>query len=183
MAEFKPAFEYVLAAEGGFVDKPNDPGGATNMGISLRFLREVPGGRLKKYGFFSIPDVESIRNLTREQASLVYEGEFWNFTRFDEIKDQKICNYIFSMAVLHGVPMAIRIAQRAFWAFVGVYGCIHDDGILGNIMLEELNDSVGAGEYRAALMAEHAGVCRKKVAINPRLSEFLHGWLNRCYQW
>ena len=39
MAEFGKAFAKIIELEGGFVDHPDDPGGATNLGISLRFLK------------------------------------------------------------------------------------------------------------------------------------------------
>ena len=35
MSDFNDAIPTVLRHEGGFVDSPNDPGGATNFGVSL----------------------------------------------------------------------------------------------------------------------------------------------------
>ena len=32
---FEACLPIILASEGGFVDDPNDPGGATNLGITL----------------------------------------------------------------------------------------------------------------------------------------------------
>ena len=41
MADFKQAIAKVLKNEGGYVDNPNDLGGTTNFGISLRFLQSI----------------------------------------------------------------------------------------------------------------------------------------------
>ena len=37
--QFDPCLGFTLAQEGGYVDDPADPGGATNMGITLATLR------------------------------------------------------------------------------------------------------------------------------------------------
>jgi len=39
MKPFDEAFLWVVHAEGGFVNHPDDPGGATNRGVSLRAVQ------------------------------------------------------------------------------------------------------------------------------------------------
>ena len=43
MSHFEKAVEKVLEHEGGYVDHKADPGGATNYGISLRFVKQSTG--------------------------------------------------------------------------------------------------------------------------------------------
>ena len=62
---FDIALDFVLEHEGGLVDDPNDPGGLTNMGISIRFGREI--GLIE----------DDIREMTKEYASQIYEVHFW----------------------------------------------------------------------------------------------------------
>lgn len=183
MAISHQAIDFVLSNEGGFVDNPNDSGGATNYGLSLRFLRQIPAERLRKYGIFTTPEslgVEAIQDLTPDQARMVYEGEFWNDS-FSKIASQYIANYVFDMAVLHGANQAIKILQRAIWAAMVHKDFVHDDGILGSKTLDVLNTVKETGMI-IALMAERAGFCRLLCEINPKNREFLDGWLNRCYR-
>jgi lysozyme family protein len=184
MAEFKPAVEFVLKNEGGFVDNPNDSGGVTNFGISLRFLREIPDINLRKYGIFVEPDlltVGHVNNLTKDQAELIYKGEFWDAAPFSEIIDRNICNYIFDCCVLHGLSQGIKIAQRALWAYYEKKDIVVDDGVLGAKTMTLINDG-NEVVIICCLMAERAGYMRLVAFEKSKDGEFLNGWLNRCYR-
>jgi lysozyme family protein len=62
MSDFNQAVKVILQHEGGYVDNPNDPGGATNYGISLRFLADHPeSGDFNGDGEV---DAEDIANMT-----------------------------------------------------------------------------------------------------------------------
>jgi lysozyme family protein len=102
---FEEAFERLVAAEGGYVNNPNDPGGETKYGISKA----------------AYPNVD-IFNLTREQAGVIYKRDFWDVVGDLEpaIKFQ-----VFDFAVNSGMGTAIRKLQRA----VGVA----DDGRWGPV--------------------------------------------------
>jgi len=66
--KFESALAFVLAAEGGYVNDPNDPGGETKYGISK-----------KAYPLLDIT------NLTREQAVDIYRRDYWNKVKGDEL--------------------------------------------------------------------------------------------------
>ena len=57
----------VLKHEGGYVNDPSDPGGETKYGISKR----------------AFPDLD-IKNLTEEQAILIYYDEYWLDAKVDK---------------------------------------------------------------------------------------------------
>lgn len=184
MANFEPAVALVLSNEGGFVDNPKDSGGATNYGISLRFLREVPNERLRLYGIFVDNNqlkVDNIRELTREQAVLIYKGEFWDHAPFEKISSQAICNSIFDMACHSGIFLAIRNTQRALWAINSAPNFPTDDGILGIATLSMIG-YIPNTVFLAALKAERAGFLRLLAQEQQKDKEFLHGWLERCYR-
>ena len=63
----------VLRSEGGFVEDPADPGGATNHGISLRYARGVG---LDNDGDGDT-DRDDILRVTAEQAHELYREDFW----------------------------------------------------------------------------------------------------------
>lgn len=184
--EFFSAVTFVLSNEQGFVDKMCDSGKATNFGISLRFLREIPSDRLRKYGIFKSAEVlnsEDVRTLTRDQAVLIYDGEFWKNAPFDKITLPIVCNYVFDMCVNHGISQGIKILQRAIWAVYEMreYDGIIDDGVLGDKTLSVI-ESIDEHSLRTALCAERAGFMRLLAAINTKDRENLNGWLNRCYR-
>jgi len=57
--------------EGGYVDHPRDPGGATNMGITLATLSKWRGKTVSK---------ADVRALSRDEAMRIYRAEYWNKT-------------------------------------------------------------------------------------------------------
>lgn len=180
MSSFWPAVEYVLKQEGGFVNDPRDSGKATNFGISLRFLKELPFESRKQYGIYD-PDIttETIQNLTVEQARLIYKGEFWHHAPFESIIRQEQCNYIFDMAVNMGIAPAVKCVQRACWAVTRKWELLADDGILGDKTISMINL---AGMFLfPALRAERGRFYHDLVEKNPEKKEFLNGWYNRTY--
>lgn len=184
MSSSDVAISFVISNEKGFEDNAADPGGATNWGISLRFLRGLSAESLRKYGIFVTPEslsVADIKNLTVDQARAIYKGEFWDHANFGAIEYPYICNYIFDCAVLHGIVNGIKIAQRALWAMLRRVNYVADDGVLGESTLDTIN-KVDPIIFERILMSERAGFVRAVAAEFPREKEFLNGWLNRCYR-
>lgn len=179
MADFETAVKFVLASEGGLEENPNDNGGITNFGISLRFLREVKDENLRKYGIFGVVNENTIRQLVIEQAKIIYRGEFWEENGFEEICVQNLCNYLFDMAVNHGVSQAVKLLQRSVCASAFVRGFLHDDGIMGTKTLDVAN--LLGDKLLPILVALRVDYCRYLVEINPKNQANLDGWLNRCY--
>jgi lysozyme family protein len=110
---FDTALEHVLSFEGGYVDHPSDPGGATNMGITIGTLAEWRGTPVTK------SDVE---NLTLQEAGQIYKDRYWDVCRCGEMPDG-IAFMLFDAAVNHGPHRAKRFLQQA--------AGVADDGIIG----------------------------------------------------
>ena len=179
MANFESCFAYVLKNEGGLSENKSDPGGVTNWGISLRFLREVPEESLKKAGIFEGVNEQTIRDLTQSQAEKIYYSEFWTKAPFDKVINTNLGKYIFDMSVHHGLYQAVKITQRACCDVQKVRDYVKDDGIMGPKTLAGINQA--SFMIIPALIAERAGFMRQLVAVNPKLEVFLDGWLTRAY--
>lgn len=183
---FAAALAVVLAHEGGFVDDPVDPGGATNYGISLRFLRaEIAADRaaLEVYDVDADGDVDAddMRRLTRDQAGELYRSAFWDRYGFGRLADE-IAIKTFDLAVNMGARQAVKLLQRAVRA-CGVDG-VADDGVLGPITLgavRRIDGDLGPYALRAALRSEAAGFYRALIAARPPFEKYRRGWLNRAY--
>ncbi|WP_211090095.1 glycoside hydrolase family 108 protein [Pseudothauera nasutitermitis] len=113
MMNFDTAFERLIGHEGGYVNHPEDPGGETNWGVTLRTAREA--------GYTG-----SMRDLTRDQAKEIYRTAYWGRAQAEQY-DGAIAFQVFDAAVNHGIGQAIRFLQRA----VGVA----DDGAVGPVTL------------------------------------------------
>ncbi len=179
MSSFDIAVDYVLAREGGLFESEMDSGGTTNFGISLRFLREVPAERLRRYGIFDSVSEQAIRDLTVDQAKLIYKGEFWDEAPFAEIESQRLCNYYFDMVVVSGISQATRLLQRAICAASLDRSLLRDDGILGERTLKYLN-AIGE-DLLLTLVAVRESFFRLIAEVRPKDKVHLNGWLNRCY--
>jgi lysozyme family protein len=88
---FRAAVTNVLISEGGLSDHPNDPGGLTNMGISIRAFPHL--------------GVDGIRHLTREKAIAIYHDHYWR--RIPDTLPDDLRWMAFDSAVNHGVSRAL----------------------------------------------------------------------------
>jgi lysozyme family protein len=100
---FAACMAEIFAHEGGFVDHPRDPGGATNMGITIGTLRDWRGGPVTK---------EDVRSLTKQEAQTIYRAKYWNPVRGDDLS-HGVDLVTFDPAVNSGVRRGIQWLQRA----------------------------------------------------------------------
>lgn len=179
MANFQTCVDYVIKNEGGLSQTAADPGGTTNFGISLRFLRNLDGDALKRLGIFEEVTDQAIINLTKDQAEKIYYAEFWLKAPFEKIMNTNLAKYIFDMHVNHGLSQAVKITQRACCAVNRNKDYLKDDGLFGSKTVGAIN--YGSFMLIPALISERSGFMRQLVAVNPKLECFIEGWLNRAY--
>ena len=98
--------EGIVAREGGFVDDPDDPGGATNHGVTIHTMRRL-GIDLTGDGRVDTADV---RRLTQEQATQIYIEHYFHAPRIGALPDLLHAT-VFDMQVNAG-SQAVRILQR-----------------------------------------------------------------------
>ena len=180
MALYSMSLDYVLKNEGGLEENPKDPGGITNMGISLRFLKSVI--EPAKYGIHDQDiDADTIKHLSVSQVHDLYKGEFWEHSNFSNISDQDVCNYVFDMAVNMGIAPAVKCLQRAIWAVWKNRTVLKDDGIMGPqtlIWIERCSPKY----LLPAMRSERAGNYREIIARRPDQEVFENGWMKRAYE-
>ena len=96
----------ILAREGGYVNDPDDPGGATNHGVTIHTMRRL-GVDLDGDGRVTTADV---RRLTRDQARDIFIAEYFRKPRIDWLPEA-LQDSVFDMQVNAGAH-AVRILQR-----------------------------------------------------------------------
>jgi len=183
-SKFEEAVETILRHEGGYVNHPNDPGGATNYGVSLRFLRGLDGLEGDFDGDGDV-DANDILKMTKEDAIAIYKKHWWDKFGYERLDDQRLATKVFDMAVNMGAPRAHKLLQQA----LGRRGFpVTVDGMLGPKTVEACNSFLSpACFYGTAKMLYTtvqdvlADFYTSLVKNNPKFKPFLKGWLNRAY--
>jgi len=106
MHDVRRLAEEIVTREGGFVNDPNDPGGATNFGVTIHTMRRL-GLDLNGDGQVDEADV---RALSRAQAVDIFVNHYYHRPRIDALPPV-LQPSVFDMHVNAGAN-AVRILQR-----------------------------------------------------------------------
>ncbi len=173
MSDPEKALPVILAHEGGYSDDPNDPGGATKYGISLRFLR-TQGLDLDGDGDV---DGDDVRGITMTAALAIYRARIWDREGYGRIVDQQVATKLFDMAVNLGPFRAHRLCQHALRA------CVEDvevDGVLGSESVKAINDCEPR-ELLLELCKQHERYYDTLCELKPRFEVYRRGWMKRAH--
>lgn len=96
----------IVAREGGFVNDPDDPGGATNHGVTIHTLRRLG---IDVTGDARV-DVEDVRRLTKAQATAIYIEHYFTRPGLAALPEALQAS-VFDMYVNAGAN-AVKILQR-----------------------------------------------------------------------
>lgn len=181
----KLALDFTLRWEGGFVDHPDDPGGATNHGVSLRWLKGLDLSIADIDGDGDV-DADDIRALTLQHARALFADRFWHGLSLDDLPPA-VAIAVFDAAVNSGPRPAFRFLQRS----LNLCGAdLTEDGIFGPKSRAELYRHAlpphgpltlvnGVNWARIKLMTSLA--MRKNEAGRQPMLVFLPGWINRVH--
>ncbi len=104
---FDHALSHTLAHEGGWSDHPKDPGGATNMGVTIGTLKRL---RIDVDGDGD-SDIADLRKLRRADVAKVYRVFYWDAVRAD-LLPAGVDLAVFDFAVNSGPAQAVKVLQR-----------------------------------------------------------------------
>lgn len=162
MADFLPAFEKMIVAEGGYVNHKvaGDRGGQTYAGISRNNWPNWSGWAILDAG--GEPQADLVRGF--------YRANFWTAMRLEEVKDQRVAEMLFDFGVNAGLTVAVKLAQIVVGAT--------PDGRIGPKTLAALN---AADPDKFVLAYTLAKIARYRDIVTRDKSQrvFLLGWINR----
>lgn len=175
----------------GFVNHPDDPGGATNWGISLRFLLQfVDKSESDQWTIASFDtdfdgdiDAKDMMDMDIEQAMEVYRFHYWQRGKI-RFLPPRLAVKMFDMSVNLGKSQATKLLQRVL-NFMNESTELKVDGILGEKTVlsawEVEASSVGIGEVIMDKMRQSQSNFYTELAAQKKQFEvFLKGWLRRA---
>ena len=153
---FEAALAAVLHHEGGFVNHPSDPGGATNLGCTKTVWEEWCGHPV---------NIQEMRELTPEDVAPLYEDKYWNKVKGDDLP-AGVDYCVFDAAINSGAGRAAKWLQECVGAA--------PDGAIGPMTLQAARAMVGADLVNL--------YCDKRLAFLKALKTwetFGRGWERR----
>lgn len=177
---FEAAHTHVVKWEGGFFDHPNDPGGVTNHGVSLMFLKGLGllEGDINGDGEIDRKDVLAI---TKDTARGIFRRHFWDKPGAEYLPPLLAVAF-YDLAVNAGTGRAAIVLQQGVNAAMGCTVIGNYAGNLGPLTRRYTSELAAAGRQRNLadeyLKAREAWY-RRLAAAKPTSAVFLKGWLNR----
>ena len=156
IVNFQRCFWWLLAHEGGFVNHPEDPGGATNLGVTKAVYEDWIGRSVT---------IDTIKGLTKEDVEPIYKKRYWNRIKGD-LMPSGLDWMLFDWAVNSGPSAPVKTLQRNIGVRV--------DGSIGPKTMDALSRCDTAPTMR--------DIYESREAFYRRLSAFPtfgKGWLRR----
>lgn len=160
---FDAALAHVLEMEGGWTDDPADPGGPTNLGLTLDDLAAWHGMVLDASSRFAL--IDDLRRLDAAAVRPIYRQRYWLPSRADALPAALALMH-FDCAVNQGLGRAARFLQQAVGADV--------DGDIGPLTL-----AAAAAADGAAALDRYAQARRAHYRSLATFARFGRGWLAR----
>lgn len=150
--------------EGGFVNDPDDVGGATNHGVTMDTYEAYCArkGRHK-------PTIKDLKNLSWEDFKDITDMWYWSRWRADEIKNQSIAELVVDWTYNSGA-WGIKKTQE-------ILG-LAPDGVVGEKTLKAINGADQQDIFNDIWKAREE-YYKDIVVRTPSQKKFLKGWMNR----
>lgn len=155
---------FILRWEGGFVNDPDDLGGATNKGITMATFADYR----KKRGQ-TVPTIDDLKNISDADWHEIFKTLYWDRWKADEIKSQAVANILVDWVWASGVH-GIKRPQRILGVTV--------DGLVGTKTLSYLN-AADPKRLFEAIKADRIKFIDEICKVRPKNEKYRKGWLNR----
>lgn len=170
-SNFKRALQLVLAHEGGFVDHPKDPGGATNKGVTQ--------GVYDTYRKSMKLALRSVKSITAAEVEDIYRNQYWAKVDGDALP-AGLDYAVFDYAVNSGVGKAIKDLQRTLNGMANMipdFTKLRVDGVSGQSTVAACIAAADADEEGTI-----TSLCDRRIAFMKSLKTwktFGKGWNRR----
>ncbi|EPA9747695.1 glycosyl hydrolase 108 family protein, partial [Cronobacter malonaticus] len=160
----------IFKNEGGYVNDPDDSGGATNKGIAWNTWQKYA-----KEDLGVEPTLDNLKNITTEQAETIYRKRYWEPSGFNNIKDPKLALMSYDWTITSGG--AGKQIQKLLNNEFGQQ--LATDGKIGPKTIEAMNSVSDSAKLTSRIAEIRKEYYENLVINNPKNGKFLTGWLNR----
>jgi lysozyme family protein len=162
----------LLKREGGFVNRVEDKGGATNYGITRATLSNYLGKQCS---------VDDVKAMTKATAADIYESLYYIKPEINKLP-MAIQPLVFDMAVNHGCSRAIKMLQLELAEFLDSIHVGQADGIVGDKTIAASQAVVAAHKrlFINKLVERRLNFYRSIVEKDPSQKIFINGWQTRA---
>jgi Putative secretion activating protein len=164
MADANKLIPFILKWEGGFVNDPNDLGGATNKGITIGTYETY----CRKKGYPK-PTIERLKNMSNEHWNEIFKTMYWDRWNADQIKSQSVANILVDWVWASG-SYGIKIPQKLLGVAI--------DGIAGPKTLKAINDR-DPKKLFDEIKRERFAFIDRIIKSRPANKKYERGWKNR----
>lgn len=165
MARVELLVPHILKWEGGWVNDPDDLGGATNRGVCFRTYKLY---RQRKK--LPKPSIEDLKNITDEEFVSILKEMYWDACRADRIESQSVANAIVDWAWHSGTTTAVKEVQKV----LGVTA----DGIIGNVTLSAINSTSPLPLF-GQIQQSRLNYLERICVARPANRKYENGWVRR----
>lgn len=165
MANVNKLKPFILKWEGGFVNDPDDLGGATNKGIT--FATYCHYRKLK--GISEPAILDDLKNISDAEWTEILKTMYWDKWQADRINNQSVANILVDWVWASGV-YGIKRPQKILGVQV--------DGIVGDKTINALN-ACDPMEIYFAIKNDRIRFIDEICKARPANEKFRKGWLNR----
>lgn len=164
----------IIEVEAGYVNNPNDSGGATNFGITERVARA--------WGYEG-----DMRDLPHGTAFDIYAHEYWDSVRGDKLCDlsEAIAHEVVDTGINCGVMRASEFLQRVLNVMDKrgkLYQGLKVDGHIGPATISALASYLSVRSELIMLKALNCLQGARYIELterNDKNEDFIYGWFNK----
>jgi lysozyme family protein len=170
---FSIAHAFTAVWEGGYSNHKNDPGKATNFGVSLRWL-EQSGIDVNDDGKINTDDIAA---LTPQKAAELFRSYFWDHLKLG-LLPLPVAVVTYDAAVNTGCGQSVKFLQRACNSLSGTL--LDVDGAMGAKTRSRALELIDEQNELARRCVNFRIGFHRELGIRPQYGPFLKGWINRC---
>lgn len=152
---FASFLAFVLQEEGGWADNADDPGGATNKGITLRTFQAFQHGAT----------ADDLRNIPDATVALIYRRNYWGLMGCDNLPS--------GVDLMVG-DFGVNAGPSRSVTYLQVVAGTGRDGIDG-----ALTEAAVAKMSPSLVISKLSGLQRAHYRALPDFDEFGDGWMDR----